>query len=357
MSALFIGIGALALYELRQVQLRGEHIVDNDVAILEKIDDLATVQAKIETSIRNYMLVNDRELRKSLKAEMTELKAHQEALIAEAEVIAYGAAPAMPETSSEGDAAVSETASARVSKDVAMAEFLTSYQELKAASERINKKVMNVLVFGSSDMAATILVNEAAKVDKSMEEIVNKITVEKDTAMHDAVAEGEAIYNQAFMMMSAMVAAAVAIGAIAAWSIIVPLNRGFKLAIGLSQDVANSDLSKTVIHKEKGELADLLDNLNLMVGNLRGVVSNVSEGARYVSTGASQMAEASVGIADGGSKQAGATEDVSASVEQMTANIGQTAENAQETEKVALDSAEEARNSGAAVKEAMESLN
>ncbi|WP_321832350.1 methyl-accepting chemotaxis protein [Thalassovita sp.] len=367
LSALFIGIGALALYELRQVQMRGEQIVKNDVATLQKIDSLADVQAKIQTSIRNYMLVDDKDLRKTLKAELAELKKTQEQLIEDANVVAYGSPEdaaaeagatdaATDAAPAEGEAAAEETAVVEP-KDAVMAEFLTRYVELKSESERVNKKVMNVLMFGSKDMAATILVNEAAKVDAGMTEILTKVEAEKNAAMDAAVVEAQAIYDQAFMIISAMIASALVISLIAAWGILSALSRGFKLAIGLSKDVADGNLSKTAEHKEKGELADLLDNLNDMVTNLRGVVSNVSEGARYVSTGASQMAEASVGIADGGSKQAGATEDVSASVEEMTANISQTAENAVETEKMALASAEEARNSGDAVKEAMTSLN
>ncbi|MEC8293830.1 MAG: methyl-accepting chemotaxis protein [Pseudomonadota bacterium] len=367
LSALFIGIGALALYELRQVQMRGEQIVKNDVATLQKIDSLADVQAKIQTSIRNYMLVDDKDLRKTLKAELAELKKTQEQLIEDANVVAYGSPEdaaaeagatdaATDAAPAEGEAAAEETAVVEP-KDAVMAEFLARYVELKSESERVNKKVMNVLMFGSKDMAATILVNEAAKVDAGMTEILTKVEAEKNAAMDAAVVEAQAIYDQAFMIISAMIASALVISLIAAWGILSALSRGFKLAIGLSKDVADGNLSKTAEHKEKGELADLLDNLNDMVTNLRGVVSNVSEGARYVSTGASQMAEASVGIADGGSKQAGATEDVSASVEEMTANISQTAENAVETEKMALASAEEARNSGDAVKEAMTSLN
>jgi methyl-accepting chemotaxis protein len=366
MSALFIGIGALSLYELRQVQQRGEHIVANDVVALQKIDDLAAVQAKIETSIRNYMLIEDRDLRKGLKANLAELKEKQEVLLAEAELLAYGPADAAAEAAAVDaaeNAAAAEFAAAeaatskRVPVDPVMAEFLTRYSELKTQTERINKKVQNVLVFGSKDMAGTILVQEATKTDAAMEQLLTEVFAQKNAAMQASVAESQGIYDAAFMQVVTLVAIAVLTGLISAVTIVRSMSRGFALAIGLSKDVAQGVLSRTVEHKEKGELADLLNNLNDMVTNLRDVVTNVSEGARYVATGANQMAEASVGIADGGSKQAGATEDVSASVEEMTANISQTAENAQETEQMALASAAEARDSGAAVKEAMDSLN
>ncbi|MEC8196315.1 MAG: MCP four helix bundle domain-containing protein, partial [Pseudomonadota bacterium] len=193
LSALFIGIGALALYELRQVQMRGEQIVKNDVATLQKIDSLADVQAKIQTSIRNYMLVDDKDLRKTLKAELAELKKTQEQLIEDANVVAYGSPEdaaaeagatdaATDAAPAEGEAAAEETAVVEP-KDAVMAEFLARYVELKSESERVNKKVMNVLMFGSKDMAATILVNEAAKVDAGMTEILTKVEAEKNAAM------------------------------------------------------------------------------------------------------------------------------------------------------------------------------
>ena len=364
LAAIIAGVGMLSLAEMRALNANSQTIVETNFRAIQEIESLANVHERIQTRIRDYLLVDDRKGRKAIKTELKEMTKERKAMVEHARThVSHGGEEAHSEGAHE-EAAVEPAAEEHASHDAAaeleeqqFAAFLDEFQAISKKVDRVNKQVMQMLGVGGASIAANLLREDnKANYENMRALIASSLEIEK-SKMNEALVEAAAAYDRNRQILIASIVAGVVIAMLAAWGILSTLSRGLKNAIQLSSQVAKGDLSATGTHKHQDELGDLMNNLNDMVTNLRGIVGNVSEGARYVSTGASQMAEASVGIADGGSKQAGATEDVSASVEEMTANIGQTAENAVETEKMALASAEEARNSGAAVKEAMESLN
>lgn len=326
LSVLVTGIGAMALYQLREVKLRSQSIVDTNVATISQIDTLTQMQEQVQTHIRDYLLLKSIDDRIAKQKSLDALQAEQAALVA--------------------------TASENATPE--MAEFLASYKDLSAQMKATNEKVMNVLTFGDPSMAGTVLVNEAVQIHEDMVALSKRVKQAEKAKMDAAIANSEEIYRQAWLLVSIMVGTALTFSAISAIAILRRLNRGFRMAISLSHDVAEGDLSQTIDHREKGEFGDLLNNLNRMVGGLRDIVSTVASGAGNVSAGAAQMAQTAEQLRESAADQAMATENASGSVEQMTANVGQNADATQETEEMALSSAEDARQSGAAVKEAME---
>ncbi|CUH69465.1 Serine chemoreceptor protein [Thalassovita autumnalis] len=364
LTVVIAGVGLLSVVEMRKMNEAKQQIVARNFQALLEVEELANVHERIQTRIRDYLLVEGRKDRKAIKTELKEITQSRKDQVATATELHQGFALADGITEEQianvGDKSADHaegTTSVKAEHELAMLAFLKEYSAISKKIDRVNRNVMQMLGVGGASIAANLLREDNAKNYTRMSALVDDTVVKEKALLKKALAEAEAAYKTTQQILLASIGIGVLIAIIMGQGIVNALSRGMKQAIKLSSEVANGDLSHTVEHKQRNELGDLLDNLNDMVTNLRGVVSNVSEGARYVSTGASQMAEASVGIADGGSKQAGATEDVSASVEEMTANISQTAENAIETEKMALSSAEEARNSGDAVKEAMTSLN
>ena len=366
LTAIIAGIGLLSVVEMRKMNETKELIVARNFQALQEVEELANVHERIQTRIRDYLLVEGRKERKAIKTELKEMTKARKEQVATATELHQGFALSdgiteeqianIGEKSAE-HAEGEDATSVKAEHELAMLTFLKEYAAISKKIDRVNRNVMQMLGVGGASIAANLLREDNAKNYARMSALVDETVAKEKVLLEHALAEASSAYKTTQQILLASIGIGVLIAIIMGQGIVNALSRGMKQAIKLSSEVANGDLSHTVEHKQRNELGDLLDNLNDMVTNLRGVVSNVSEGARYVSTGASQMAEASVGIADGGSKQAGATEDVSASVEEMTANISQTAENAVETEKMALASAEEARNSGDAVKEAMTSLN
>ncbi|MGE4291490.1 MAG: methyl-accepting chemotaxis protein [Desulfovibrio sp.] len=104
---------------------------------------------------------------------------------------------------------------------------------------------------------------------------------------------------------------------------------------------------------EMGLVADSLDNMAACIAEVVGEVDQASE---RLSSGSAELSSAAQSLADGALRQASSVEQVSASMEEMTGSISQTADNAEETEKISLKAAEDARQSGNAVGEAVQAL-
>ncbi len=326
LSAMFVGIGAMALYQLHEVKQRGQHIVDSNVGTLRNIDALAKLQQDAQVTIRDYLLIKDFGRRKAMKDQLDMLRYQQDLLANDA---------------SEG-------------ADEEMVEFLNTYAQMNSKLFTAFEKVMEVVSYGGSDLTISSLLQEATMIQAELAVATGAIASSQTSKMEKALEESEQIYDQAWLIVAVLIGAAIFISLLSAVATHRKLKRGFRLAVSLSHDVANGDLSKTVDHKEKGEFGVLLDNLNRMVGGLREIVSSVAAGSANVSAGAVQMARTSEQLQEASANQASATEDASSSVEEMTANVEQNADATQETEQMALSSAEDARSSGDAVRSAME---
>ncbi len=117
-------------------------------------------------------------------------------------------------------------------------------------------------------------------------------------------------------------------------------------------EVAAGDLTARVTDMDKrDEIAELSRAVNKMIVDLRKLIANIRETAEKTVSSAEQISSASGRMSEGTTRQAASAEEASSSVEEMSTTIRRNADNAQQTEKIALKSAEDARESGRAVKE------
>lgn len=149
---------------------------------------------------------------------------------------------------------------------------------------------------------------------------------------------------------------AILLAALFAGYAILSVTRGLSRAVDLANYIAGGDLTQLADIRGRDEIADLLAAQNAMVLKLRQVVGEVDEAAKGVTEGSGQIAATSEQMAQGASEQSASTEEVTAAVEEMTANIKQTAENATETERIAVRSADDARESGRVVADAVSAM-
>ncbi len=219
---------------------------------------------------------------------------------------------------------------------------------------------------------------------KSADEAVKKVNDDTDKQYASA---------RTLLITAALTILVIAVGS-GLW-ISLGIARGLKSVIELAQAVAVGDLNKKVEAKSNDEIKDLVDNFNVMTGNLsetatladkvasgdltvqpkplsdkdtlgqalermvdrlRGVVSDALSASDNVSAGSQELSSASEQVSQGATEQASSAEEASASMEQMAANIKQNAENAAQTEKIARQSASDAEVSGEAVKRAVEAM-
>lgn len=322
------GLGLGAAYELREMDRRSSEIVDQNFATIRLFETLAKNQASIQSLVRDYMLLEDKgrrsEIRKALKA----LRSEQADLID----------------------ARRETAGPELLAN------LNQYDELRDDLEKVNKKASMVLRFGSAFKAAELLDQHNGKIQTEMDDLLNRILDAETAAMNTALTRSHAASKQAQMVSLGLMGLAVLITLVSGTGILRSLTKGLDKANQLSARVAAGDLTQTEDVDGKSELSDLLRNLNAMVTSLRDIVSEVNSGSGNVATGANVLAGTAESLSSTAVQQSALSQRVASAVEEMTANIDQAAESARRTESVATGAAQNARESGDAMRGAIAAM-
>jgi len=121
--------------------------------------------------------------------------------------------------------------------------------------------------------------------------------------------------------------------------------------------VAQGDLTEEVTESGKnGKRTGIYKSVTEMAQNLREIVRDVLSASGNVSSGAQQLSSTAEELSNGSTEQAASTEEISSSMEEMSSNIKQNADNSAQTEKIALKAAQDARESGDAVTETVQSM-
>jgi len=126
--------------------------------------------------------------------------------------------------------------------------------------------------------------------------------------------------------------------AIIGWTITVGITGPVRDALGVTQTIAQGDLTQTIRIKGGDEIAELLQAISAMQDKLREVADGISSGAQQVSSAARQLASTTVQVSHSIEAQSSAASSMSAAVEEMTVSIGQVSENAEEAKNSSMSS-------------------
>jgi len=266
-----------------------------------------------------------------------------------------------------------------------MAEALAAYGEI--ADEAIGLALENADL-----LARELFTGPGAEVIRASNDVLVEIAHHDLEAMEAEKAETEASFYTARSFLLGMLALAVLVGLAATIWLSRSTRRGLDRAADVARSVARGDTGTAidmdgrdeiglllhemgVMNRELGQMADTaraiaggdltvavqrrsdVDRLGIafedMIGKLRGVIEQVKDNAGGVAKGAGRIATRAGQMSEGATQQAAAAEQASAAMEQMSSNIRQSSDNASETEKIATMAADEARESGEAVTEAV----
>jgi methyl-accepting chemotaxis protein len=114
----------------------------------------------------------------------------------------------------------------------------------------------------------------------------------------------------------------------------------------VSQNVAQGDLRKELKVKSNDELGELADYINTMVRSLNKLLLDVSESAEHLAAATHEISDSSNQISDGAQNQAAQFEEISSSVQN-------TAQGSESANKVTSDAAENAKDAGNRMDDAM----
>ncbi|KQT86109.1 methyl-accepting chemotaxis protein [Aurantimonas sp. Leaf443] len=222
-----------------------------------------------------------------------------------------------------------------------------------------NGQMRQVSILASTDSSA----KAQAIVATEMRPLLLSVSASiEDLVAHES-AEGAAYaqsVSQSFgttrAILIGLVAAALAIGAVAAFALSRSLSSGIALAKANAVRIGTGDISHRIVHNRTDEIGELLTAICQMRLKLNEIILDVRASSDQVASGSSQSSSTAEQLSQGSTEQAAASEQASAAMEEMTANIRQNADNATQTEKIAMQANASAERSSAAVMQSLEAM-
>ena len=125
--------------------------------------------------------------------------------------------------------------------------------------------------------------------------------------------------------------------------------RSLQSAVQVSGAIADGDLTRTLDLRGRDEVAQLLQSLARMQGQLVQIVERVRQGSDAVSNASAEIAQGNQDLSSRTESQASALEQTAASMEQLSATVRQNADSARQGDALARGACGVAERGGAVV--------
>ncbi|MFA9273783.1 MAG: methyl-accepting chemotaxis protein [Candidatus Aquirickettsiella gammari] len=227
--------------------------------------------------------------------------------------------------------------------------FLTMQEKRKAWQIKLDQTIAAVKAndFSPATMAAFLAAGR----------------VEAEAALAAAVqlrnfyqTQGEVAYKQAQerFKLAVMIAVGIAVfmGIPASWMTVALFQRlksGFGSADSAAAAISEGDLSKPVAHDGQDEIAELLENMEIMRSKLHSLLVSFREGADSIVSSASEVATGTLDLSGRTEQQANELEKTASASDQLNSTVKLNAESAAEASKLAFTAADTATAGGAVV--------
>ena len=250
---------------------------------------------------------------------------------------------------------------AELEKTVYLQSDKDSLKEIKnegMAYENGFKKVYGLIGSGQvkTPQAGNAAIGEYKDAIRKMEESAGAVDEAAMKRMDEAEAAMSTFIGGVVTILLTLVLVAVIISIVVSLFITRSITNPINEALGVSNKLANGDLTIDIAIKSTDETGQLLTAMKNMVEKLKQVVADVKGSSDNVASGSQQLSAGAEQMSQGTTEQAASAEEASSSVEEMNATIKQNADNASQTEKIALKSSSDAQESGKAVSETVSAM-
>ncbi|MCX7662985.1 MAG: methyl-accepting chemotaxis protein [Tepidimonas fonticaldi] len=161
----------------------------------------------------------------------------------------------------------------------------------------------------------------------------------------------EAAQRIAEYAVLAVIAAALAVGALLAVGIVRSITRPLHEAVALAEAVAQGDLTQPIQARSSDEVGRLLQALSRMQAALVEAVARIRQAATSVDHGAAEIAAGNQDLSARTESAASSLEQTASSMEELTEAVRHSAEAARTANQLASQAAQTAREGGQAVQE------
>lgn len=328
-AVLLTALGLFSLMQMAAIRAAGSEIDSDWMPSQAAADDIALNFSHIQTESLRQLAFNDPEtIRKSDGVIAKALSEIQSLMV-------------------RYEAHVSDADEARVfagAKDV-FAQYPQALEE--------RKRVMA----GSPSAEQAAAIN--ARVDAmgaQFEEALLKLRTFNEEGAHHAVGAATAVYQNARMVIAAVILVAlmatVALAFILTASIVRPMRR----AVVVSNEIAKGDLTHEVLVDGNDEATELLTSLREMQTNLRNIIGQINDSTSVLTTSAEEMTAVMLDSTTGLQRQNDQIEQAATAVNQMTCAVEEVASNAVSTSEASRASSESAQQGRIQLDDAIASI-
>jgi methyl-accepting chemotaxis protein len=252
-----------------------------------------------------------------------------------------------------------DTALAALEKTVASAEakaIRAKVNEARSLAVPLNDKVIALAREDKDAEATELLLKEAGPAAQRWQDAMDQnIELQKAHNKVDADQAGEA-YRSARMLMLALSAIAMLLGAAFAWYVTRSISLPIREAVTVAQTVAGGDLTSRIQVNTQDEAGQLLQALKEMNDGLVNIVGQVRTGTDTIAAASSQIASGNLELSSRTEQQASSLEETASSMEEMTSTIKQNADNARQANQLAISASAVAVKGGAVVSQVVDTM-
>ncbi|THC46558.1 methyl-accepting chemotaxis protein [Massilia sp. Mn16-1_5] len=325
--AIMVVLAVLSLAKMATIQDKLDRIVSHDNVKLGLIMD-------IRQSVMNAIL-NGRNI--ALMSDAAEIDAENKRLAANRAVYAdtFKRLEALANTPAEKAALDKITAS-------------------RAAAVDVVTKMTNLVKAGDREGSNRVLLQELQPLQTKTIEAMDAMVAHEEGLVAEAAEEARAAHAAARLQTTLLTLAALAIGALLAWTITRRLLRqlgGEPLyATTIADRIAQGDLG-VPIELRAGDSASLLFALRTMRDKLADLVGQVRVATDSIAQASSEVAGGSADLSSRTEAQAGTLEETASSMEELTSTVKHNADNAAQANSLARAASTVAERGGSVVAE------
>lgn len=333
-------VGVLVLFAVLQLGTGGlfYQTVKNDKDNFAYNQHLRELQQYMGTSWISLIQARNSLNRAGMRYLMDMTNTGGGATVSELVVLAQSELTEADESFEKFDASLSEEAkSEEIVKDL-----LNNYQQYRDALGDLTLMMKTGRFQDSVNQPTQSFQEKLGKAYNNWMEINNSRTAKAIVTNHNAY------QNTIWLLMGVLLVTLMVI--VLSWKgIFNVLLKPLKINIEHIRNIANGDLTKTIVVEGQSEMTDLASSLFDMQQSLARTVSHVRDSSDSIYTGASEISAGNNDLSSRTEQQAAALEQTAASMEQLTATVKQNAENARQASQLALSASCTAEKGGKVV--------
>ena len=218
------------------------------------------------------------------------------------------------------------------------------------------KAWQGLLASGSTDLAETHLTAELMPAIEAYVAAQEALGQRQNDRRQEVMARAREDVFRSLVIVAALTAGALLLGALAGWSITRSVSRPVKRAVQFAQAIAQGDLTQVIRTRRRDELGHLLQALGDMQDSLGRIVGNIHLASESMGAASHEIASGNTDLSARTEETAASLEQTATSMEQLTFHVRESAQAAREASELAAGAAGVAHKGGDVVAQVVDTM-